>query len=88
MPVYRVSGSVTVSAETWVRAESTEEALRLARKHTPALAPYGPERSGLDPYESAIVESADGEFVAEAAVEDPNPPYSEEDEPEDEDDEP
>lgn len=85
MPIYRVSGSVTVSAETWVRADSPEAAIAEAQGRWAELAPFGLEQAGVDPFDVAVVEEADGQFVAEAATEDLNPPQVESDE---EDDEP
>lgn len=60
MPVYRVSGTVTVSAWTLVEADTPEEARRMAMEREGALAPYGWDRSGVSPAESAVIENGDG----------------------------
>ena len=75
---FKVTGDVTVSAYRYVRAQSADEAMRKTAGDEPALAPYGPDRSGVSPLEQPIVEDADGTFVpTEAAEEDPAPEWLE-----------
>ena len=62
---YRVSGTVTVSAWTYVEARSPEEAVKLANQTPAVLCPFGPDRHGENPIDSAIIEDADGTFVCD-----------------------
>ena len=66
---YCVSGHVVVSAYRYVKAESPEAAVKKAKACdcTVALAPYGPAKSGINPILTAVVEDADGMFIATAA---------------------
>lgn len=63
MPVYKVSGMITVSAWTLVEADTPEEARRMATEREGALAPYGWSTPNIDPTESAVLEYGDGAFV-------------------------
>lgn len=64
-----VTGTATVTAYRFVRAETEEAAIDAARNSDVALCPYGPSRSGTTPLQEAIVEEADGAFEPGAAYE-------------------
>lgn len=55
MPIFLVSGTVTVSAYTLVQADTEAEARKIASGREGAIAAYNP-----DVTESAIIEDGDG----------------------------
>lgn len=57
---FEVRGQVTVSARTFVKAADEAQAVKLAKHREVCLAPYGTERSGVNPTEVFVVEDADG----------------------------
>jgi hypothetical protein len=63
MPRYLVNGTITISAYTYVEANSPEEAMRLAGGRDGQLCPHGPEREGMSPWEYAIAEEGDGSLT-------------------------
>ena len=75
---YEVIGHVTVSAYTYVEAESPEEAIRLVRAREVGLCPHGHAQDGVDPWDLAAVENSDGEFRPECATVTTNAPEREE----------
>lgn len=80
MPWFRVHGEVTVSAYTLVKADTNQEACRIARDRDVILCPNGPEREGHSATESVIIEAGDGSLSACRAelAEDPGMPDEEE----------
>ncbi len=64
---FKVSGTVTVSAFTLVKASSAEEAMELARGREGQLCPYGISRDGGSPKEQAIIEEGDGSLIPDTA---------------------
>lgn len=62
-----VHGSVTVSCYVLVEAEDAATAMRIASCAEGTLCPDGPERQGITPIESFIVEGADGSMEPDRA---------------------
>jgi hypothetical protein len=61
MPRFVVESTFTVSAWTYVDAADREEAKRLVRGRDGALCPNGdPEQRGVNPFETFVIEAADG----------------------------
>lgn len=69
MPNYKVEGHVTVSAYTYVYADSPEAARKIAEGRDATLCPNGPERHGASEWETTIIEDGDGSMeVHEVSV--------------------
>lgn len=79
---WRVSGTVTVSAYTYVLADDGDEAIEIARgSRDVALCPGGPSRHGTNPTREAVAEDGDGEFEPfEVEPEEPDAEWLDEDE--------
>ena len=66
MPYYFVTGRVTVSACTYVKADSPEEAVKLAEGREAML--YTGYSASADAWEMAVIEAADGDFSGPFSV--------------------